>query len=157
MVVKRNKKISKQRGGRTCGWGLVHRGSGQRGGSGNAGSGKKAKCKMPRRGLWAIQLFGKHGFIPKGPLTKQDPINFREIEDKLEEFVDQKIAAVDKDFYIVDLEKAGYNKLLGTGQITKKLKIIVPFASKSAAEKLKAAGGEIVAPVKKTEEKGKEK
>jgi len=156
MVVKRKRKITKQRAGRTCGWGLVHRGSGQRGGFGNAGSGKKAKCKMPRKGLWASQLMGKHGFIPKGPLIDQMPINFREIEDRLESFVAQKIASLEKDVYIIDLEKAGYNKLLSTGEVTKKFKIIVPFASKSAAEKVKAAGGEIVAPIKKTEEKGKE-
>lgn len=156
MVVKRKRKITKQRAGRTCGWGLVHRGSGQRGGFGNAGSGKKAKCKMPRRGLWAIQLFGKHGFIPKGPIIEQVPINFREIEDRIDTLVAEKAATVEKDLYVIDLGKAGYNKLLSTGEVTKKLRITVLFASKSAVEKVKAAGGEVVSPVKKTEEKGKE-
>lgn len=158
MVVKRRKKITRQRGSRTCGWGLVHRGSGQRGGFGKAGSGKKAKCKMPQRGLWAIQQFGKHGFKPKGQLVVQMPINFREIEDRIEDFVVQKIATAEKDAVIIDLGKAGYNKLLGTGEVTKKFKIIVPFASKSAVEKVKAAGGEIISQEKiKTEEKSKEK
>ena len=156
MVVKRKKKIRKQRAGRTCGWGLVHRGSGQRGGIGNAGSGQKAKCKMPQKGLWSIQRFGKHGFISKGPIIEQIPINFREIEDRIDALVADKAATVEKDTYVIDLEKAGYNKLLSTGEVTKKLRIIVLFASKSAVEKVKAAGGEVVSPVKKTEEKGKE-
>ena len=45
--------------------------------------------------------------------------------------------------YKVDLTKLGYDKLLGTGQVTKKLEITVKYASPKALEKVNAAGGKI--------------
>jgi large subunit ribosomal protein L15 len=44
----------------------------------------------------------------------------------------------------IDLKALGYTKLLGSGKITKALTVQVPFYSKSAAEKIRKAGGEIV-------------
>ena len=44
----------------------------------------------------------------------------------------------------IDLTALGYTKLLGTGKVTKPLTITVPSYSKSAAEKIKNAGGEIL-------------
>jgi large subunit ribosomal protein L15 len=38
----------------------------------------------------------------------------------------------------------GYTKLLGTGKVTKPLKVKVAACSSSAAEKIKEAGGEII-------------
>jgi large subunit ribosomal protein L15 len=146
MTVKRGKKCRKHRGSRTSGWGLCHRGAGQRGGRGNAGSGKKAKCKMPQKGVWTIQGFGKHGFKPKGLLNAQNPINLRQLEDKIDSFVNNKAAVLEKDVYVIDLMDAGYNKLLSAGKIKKKFKVTAPFVSKAAAEKVKAAGGEVIIP-----------
>ncbi|MEM0231544.1 MAG: hypothetical protein QXG78_00335, partial [Candidatus Methanomethyliaceae archaeon] len=62
MVVRREKKVRKQRGSRTYGWGTVgqHRKSGMRGGFGNAGLHK-------HKWSWTIKYgkdhFGKYGFI----------------------------------------------------------------------------------------------
>jgi large subunit ribosomal protein L15 len=44
----------------------------------------------------------------------------------------------------IDLESLGYTKLLGTGKISKALVVKVPAFSKSAAEKIKDAGGQVL-------------
>ncbi len=144
MVVKRRKKITKHRGSRTCGWGLVHRGSGQKGGAGNAGSGKKANAKAPRRGLWAKQLMGKHGFIHHGPQVHDTVINLRDLEDKLPSLLAAKHATEQNGMVTIDLAKAGYTKVLSTGKVRHKWKITAARAAPDAIEKVKAAGGELL-------------
>jgi len=42
--------------------------------------------------------------------------------------------------YVINLSELGYDKLLGSGKINKKLKIIVPKTVPNAVEKIKAAG-----------------
>lgn len=144
MTVKRRKKITKHRGSRTCGWGLVHRGSGQKGGAGNAGTGKKANAKAPRAGLWAKQLMGKHGFVHKGQHVTDTVINLRDLEDKLPALLAGKLATETSGTVSIDLAKAGYTKVLGTGRVTRKWKITAQRASPDAVEKVKAAGGELL-------------
>lgn len=145
MVVKRRKKITKHRGSRTCGWGLVHRGSGQKGGAGNAGTGKKANAKAPRsHGLWTKQLMGKHGFIHKGPQVHDSVINLRDLEDRLHTLIAEKHATESGGVVTIDLAKAGYTKVLSTGKVTRKWKITAARAAPDAIEKVKAAGGELL-------------
>lgn len=43
----------------------------------------------------------------------------------------------------LDLAKLGYDKLLGQGTVTAPFKVKVPRASRSAVEKIKAAGGSV--------------
>ena len=50
----------------------------------------------------------------------------------------------ENEFYIVELEKIGFNKLLGDGRVFMKFRIKTPYASKSAVEKVKEAGGEVI-------------
>ncbi len=162
MTTKRRKKTARNRGSRTCGWGLTHRGAGNRGGRGRAGTGKKGKCKMPQKGTWTIQYFGKKGFKSKGiRYAAHYAINLRQIEELLDNFVKDKLAVLEKDVYAIDLTDLGIDKLLSAGKVTNKFKITVDFASKAALEKVKAAGGEVVFPVKEkkapeTKEKGTE-
>ncbi len=143
MTVKRKKKITKQRGTRTCGWALVHRGSGQKGGAGNAGSGKKAASKAPRRGLWAKQLMGKHGFIHKGPRQDDATINLRDLEDRLPSLLSQKVASESQGIITIDVSKIGCTKVLSSGKVRRKWKITAQRAAPDAVEKVKAAGGEL--------------
>ena len=141
MASKRRKKSTRQYG--THGWGRnKHRNSGMRGGFGNAGTGKKSDNKKPS--IWAEDYFGKHGFVYKGIKEDVHAITFRDIEDKISSWLAQKQAQKEADTIILDLEKIGYNKLLSTGKITRKIKITVANASAKAAEKIKAAGGELV-------------
>ncbi len=145
MTVKRRSLVRKRRGSRTHGWGLVHRGSGQKGGAGNAGSGKKADAKKPS--FWNRQ-FGRNGFKAHNPrhVMPQNVINIQLLEEQLDALVSQKNASKQGDVYSVDLGKLGYTKLLGSGRVTKKLKLIVPAASAGVIEKIKAAGGEVTLP-----------
>ena len=140
MVAKRKKKSRRLQG--THGWGRnKHRNSGSRGGYGMAGTGKKADNKKPS--IWATEYFGKHGFVCQTAKTV-NAITLRDIDDKLPAWLKNKQAKEEAGTIILDLKELGYDKLLGTGKITKKIKITVPKATASAAEKIKKAGGELV-------------
>ncbi len=145
MVVIKRKKNSRQRGGTTHGWGSMkkHRGAGNRGGRGMAGSGKKADQLKPS--LWKNKkYFGKYGFKKKGIKIEISPINILLLEEKIASLEAAGKISKENDVYVVDLEKLGYNKLLSSGKATKKFKITVPYASNNAIEKIKSAGGEVI-------------
>jgi large subunit ribosomal protein L15 len=145
MVVYKRKKYSRQRGSHTHGWGAMkkHRGAGNRGGRGNAGSGKRSDCKKPR--YWVDQkYYGKHGFIKKNIKFDVTPVNIGYLEEHLNNFMKEKKVMEENGVYVVDLKVLGYNKLLSTGKLTKKFKITADFASSKAIEKVKQAGGEVI-------------
>ena len=157
MTVNKRKKNDRQRGHKTHGWGAKkkHRGKGHQGGAGNAGSGKRADSKKPS--YWADPLyFGKHGFISKTPKVKISALNVSYLELHLNQLVNSNIAKKEGVVYSVELEKLGYNKLLGDGRVSMKFKIKVPYASKSAVEKVKEAGGEVVGLIEAENKSGKE-
>ena len=130
------RKIRKFRGSRTQGYGRI----GQHRDSGSKGYRKVGRHKH----LWSwVQTnqpdyFGKHGFhSPQSFHRIENPINLKQLE-AIAQVQGQKI----------DLTALGYTKLLGTGKISKPLTIQVPAYSKSAAEKIKLAGGEILSSQK---------
>ena len=138
----KKRKTRKKRGSRTHGYGQVgqHRGGGQRGGRGKAG-GKKHKWTHTVK--YAPKRFGKYGFKP--PRRREiSAINVGELNQKVNELVTNKNAKKTKKGIKVDLDKLGYEKLLGRGQVTQPLIIQVDSHSKSAAEKIEKAGGKIV-------------
>ncbi len=142
MPARRRKKNVKIRGTRTCGWGLCHRGKGNKGGVGRAGGGKKADCKKVH---FDPAECGKHGFKSKGTNTRNDiAISIRDLEERLPSWENQKLVEKKEGFYVVDLKKIGYDKLLSEGTPTKKMKIIVQKTSANVAEKLKKNGCELV-------------
>lgn len=150
MKLKKRKKSSRYqgRGMGTCGTGARKnkRKSGHRGGKGMSGSGKRAdhkKTKVTKK--FGHKYFGKQGITSRS--TKKDTlqrINFQQIEMNLE-----KYSKKGKEGYEVNLTKY---KILGQGEVKNKLIIKAQAASKSAIEKVKAKGGEIVF-VKKVSEK----
>lgn len=145
MVITRRKKNSRQRGGTTHGYGSMkkHRGAGNKGGKGYAGSGKRADSKKPSN--WKnTKYFGKHGFKNLGFKKEVKPVNLLDIEQKLQSYISKKLIVEEKGVYVVDLGKLGYNKLLGKGAPTKKYKITTEYASKNIIEKIKKAGGEVI-------------
>ena len=145
MTVNKRKKNERQRGHKTHGWGAKkkHRGKGHQGGAGMAGSGKRADSKKPS--IWKDEhYFGKFGFISKTPKTKISAVNISYIEQHLKKFLSGNLIKKESDFYSVELEKLGFNKLLGDGRISVKFKIKTPYASKTAVQKVKEAGGEII-------------
>lgn len=147
MTATRRRKRSRARGSWTQGWGKKnrHRGSGNKGGVGMAGTGKRShnkKTKVLKEFGW--DYFGKRGFkIPAKAQILVSSINIQDIIKKLDKLLTQGLAKKEKDIIVINIKSMGYDKLLGTGKVNQKLKIIVPFASKSAIEKIKEAGGEV--------------
>ena len=117
-----------------------HKGSGNRGGKGMAGSGKRADHRKSFVIKYLYPYFGKQGFTSRSTEKKKN--NTINVGD-LENFKENEI----------NLE--GY-KLLGDGEIKRKVTIKVDSASKSAVEKIEKAGGKVVlkqAKIKAKEEK----
>jgi len=142
------KKIRKMRGTRTCGYGRVgqHRKTGQRAGRGKTTQWKKSKwslyLKQKELGFpdpdW---IMGKRGF--KRPqdmvrLSNVNAINIKDLDYKIE-----NIAKKSADTYNINLNEINIQKLLGRGQINKKINVSVNKASKRAIEKIEAAGGKV--------------
>ena len=140
MVLHRRRKFSRMRGSRTHKWGAKkrHRKSGNRGGFGMAGSGKRAAHKKFTILREYEHYFGKYGFHS---LYKTDKkvANLYFLEENFD-----KIGKKEGDSYAIDLCKLGYDKVLGSGSLTKKLKITCKDFSKSAEEKIKKIGGEAI-------------
>jgi large subunit ribosomal protein L15 len=142
VVVRRNKASRKKRGSRTYGWGAgkKHRGSGNRGGKGNAW------CKH----LWVWTLkydpnhFGKHGFNQK-LVEDAVAVNVGDIDQVLPQLLASGIVQKEGDAYIVDLLKAtGAERLLGAGSVRNKMVVVhAKKWSAKAKEKIEAAGGSI--------------
>lgn len=133
------RKTRKMRGSRTHGWGKI----GQHRGAGCRGNRKVGRHKH----LWSYvaayepNYFGKHGFnSPKNSKLNKKIINIS----KLEELSEQLSVEKEKGKLLVDLTSLGYTKLLGSGKLTKKITVNIPSCSKSAAEKVKKAGGEVI-------------
>jgi large subunit ribosomal protein L15 len=151
MVVQKAKKVTKYRAHTTHGGGhrKKRRGAGSRGGRGNAGSGKRAGQK--KAGL--STKLGKTGFTSKTIGSKAVALRFFTLK-TLNKLVEKQLVTMDKEIYVVNLAKLGYQKLLSTGNIAIKLRITVDQFTPRAEEKVKAAGGEIVSsvPIKKNAE-----
>ena len=113
-----------------------------------AGTGKRADSKKPS--IWKTDYFGKHGFVSKTPKLKINPVNINFIEQHIDRFISNGLIRKEDGFYSVELEKLGYNKLLGDGKVSVKFKIKTSFASEKAVEKVKEAGGEVVILIEKS-------
>ena len=153
MTVKYKKKIREKRGTRTIGYGKVgqHRKTGQRAGKGKTTQWKKSKksyyLKQKELGFpdpdWDI---GKKGF--KRPqdinrIQQVNTINIKELDLKLDEFVKQEKAQKSGNTYILNLDDLNIQKILGRGNINKKVNVTVKKASKNASDKIKKAGGKV--------------
>lgn len=140
----KKRKVRKKRGSRTHGYGKVgqHRGGGQRGGHGKAGRGKHK---------WSYTVkhqpgyFGKHGFKP--PRRREvNTINVGQVDEKVRQFLGEEKAVKKEDGIHINLQQMGYDKLLGSGQVTRPLIIKVDSHSESAQEKVEKVKGKIIQP-----------
>ncbi len=138
----KKRKTRKKRGSRTHGYGQVgqHRGGGQRGGHGKAGL---RKHKWTHTIKYAPESLRKHGFKP--PIRKEVcAINVGKLDEQIGSLLDNKQAEKTKKGMRVYLNRLGYDKLLGKGQVTHPFIVQVKSCSKSAAEKIEKAGGKIL-------------
>ncbi len=142
MKTKKRTKSSRMHGKSmgTHGWGArkKHKKSGHRGGKGMSGSGKRGDQKKTLViKLYGNKYFGKQGITSRG--TKRDirkRINLGDIEKNLEKYGKQE-----KDGWGINLSDY---KILGNGEVKNKLIIKAKQASKSAIQKVKKMGGEII-------------
>ncbi len=147
MKLKKRKKSSRDRGRRTCGFSAkLHKGKGSKGGKGMSGTGKRADQKKTLIiKKYGNKYFGKQGITSRKTEKKKDKIiNLEEIERKFKPGE-------------INLSE---HKILGDGEIKEKYIIKAKAASKSAIEKIKKAGGEIIIKerkIKKNLERDKEK
>jgi large subunit ribosomal protein L15 len=137
----RKRKLRRQRGSRTHGWGVSgqHRDSGMQGGRGNAGRFKHKKTNTSN-----FEKPGKSGF--RNPMTPRQSniINVGELDHLV-----KTMAIKDNKFPInLNLSSLGYNKLLGKGLVKIPLNIQVEKTSKSAAKKITDAGGSITSKIR---------
>jgi len=134
----KQRKTRKMRGSRTHGYGRV----GQHRDAGSKGQRKVGRHKH----LWSYVVthepdyFGKHGFTsPKNLKCKEKIINIAKLDE-----MSQVSTEKEKGKMHVNLTSLGYTKLLGTGKITKPLTVTIPSCSKTAAEKIRKAGGQVL-------------
>ena len=159
MVVNRKKKANKFRGSNTHGWGSPkkHRGSGSRGGVGNAGAGKKGQQKMTTKHNLR-EYIGRYGFTrPPAVMVIKKTINIDEIEKHIDNFIAEGCAKKGKDIVEIDISKAGYDKVLGRGKITTKMKITAGEFSKGAIDRIQKAEGTAITIGSKEPSEEKEK
>lgn len=86
---------------------------------------------------------GEHGFNPFRD-NEQDGLNLRDIDQRIEELVEEGLAQEEDGRYVVDLEELGYEKVLGTGKLTKEIEIHAENFSDSAERKIEESDGEAV-------------
>ncbi|PAV06650.1 uL15m family ribosomal protein [Methanosphaera cuniculi] len=140
-MIRKTKKIRKQRGSRSVGGGCTkkRRGAGHRGGRGLAGGNKHLKTWMV---INDPNHFGKYGFKrPQKTIQKFNPINLSTINDNVEKYLDAEIATKEDGQIVIDITELGYNKVLGKGSLSEAMTIKAPQFSKSAIAKIEDAGG----------------
>jgi large subunit ribosomal protein L15 len=141
------------RGTRTQGYGRVgqHRKAGQR-----AGKGKTTQWKKSKKSYYLKQKelgfpdpdwdFGKRGF--KRPqdinrIYRVNALNIKDLDSKIEDLTLKNVATKSGNTYTLNLKDLNIQKILGRGEINKKINLTVNKASKRAIEKIESAGGKV--------------
>ena len=142
----RLRKTRRLRGGRHMGWGQVgqHRSFGHKGGLGRSGHLKHLASTVIKEDQDHFGHESTHRPVSVSIITKKW-INVRDLDDLF-----TKVGKSENSKNILDLTSLEIDKLLGGGKITNAYTIKVKYASNSAQEKVKQAGGEVTLPVQKT-------
>jgi ribosomal protein L15 len=156
MQIKRNKRSRIRAAKKTAGHGSKkkNRGSGARGGVGLSNIGKRGSAKLMKITKGDPHYLGKYGF--KSMNKKVKTMNIQDIQDKLITLMNEGIIIKDKDTFKVDLDKAGYTKLLSKGSAKIKMVIRVDTATENAISKVESAGGKVELLSSSSDEKSEE-
>lgn len=134
-MARKDRKIRKKRGSRSCGGGShkKRRGAGHRGGRGAAGTHKS-------KWTWVIKYdpghFGARGFKMHGRVVRYRAINVGELNENLGRKKRGKLT--------IDVTKFGYGKVLGRGRVLEPMVVKAFSFSKSAVKKIEETGGKAV-------------
>jgi len=141
------------RGTRTQGYGRVgqHRKAGQR-----AGKGKTTQWKKSKKSYYLKQKelgfpdpdwdFGKRGFKRPQDINRiyhVNALNIKDLDSKIEDLTVKNVATKTGNTYTINLKDINIQKILGRGDINKKINLTVDKASKRAIEKIESAGGKV--------------
>lgn len=137
------RKTRKLRGSRTHGLGQVgqHRKHGMKGGRGKAGGHKHKWTYIVK---YEPDYFSRRGFRCPTGRGELKTINLGELDELVDRLVEENKLNMEEGKYVVDLEKLGYEKLLGEGEISKPLVVKTKFYSKLAEKKIQDVGGQLV-------------
>jgi large subunit ribosomal protein L15 len=141
MVVRRQRKVRRQRGSRLYGWGQIgqHRKAGSRGGFGKAGL---HKHKWSWTTKYGTDHFGKKGFVRPTAVTHEvKAINVGELSLLIR---GKALQQDEKGRVVLDLSALGYAKVLGGGNIDFSVVVMAPHITELAKKKISEAGGEAV-------------
>jgi ribosomal protein L15 len=132
MKERKRRKKNKVRGERTHGKGDTKnvRGAGCRGGRGRAGATKGKFASLGRLDPRKYRLKARN---------KGKSISLGQLNEMIEKLVEKGKVIKEKDSYIID-SNTGYEKILGQGNIDKKLVVRINAAEK-AIKKIEEAGG----------------
>lgn len=112
-----------------------------RGGHGKAGH-KKHKWTYVVK--YDPHYFGKHGF-QRSWANRPTTMNVGELDTQIEELITHGVIRQESTGYHINLDELGIGKLLGSGRVTKPLRVSVKSWSAATAQKIEAAGGQILA------------
>lgn len=138
---RKNKKSRSKRGSRTAGGGSAknRRHSGNKGGKGKAGGDKHKYRKVIQENP---RYFGKHGFTRPPQLRETaETINVGELDEVADELLDEGLAEEEGGEIVIDASELGYDKVLGSGQVTRSLRVKADNFSEKAKNKLEDSGG----------------
>ena len=135
----RLRKVRKHRGSRNHGWGQVgqHRASGHKGGLGQTGLMKHHFSTMLKE---YPDHYGHDSTHPPHPNITKKWTSVRDLDHL---FTNSGTKEGEKN--ILDLDKLGYDKLLGGGQVKNAYTVKIKQSTATAQEKVKQAGGEVLA------------
>jgi len=130
-------KGKKMRGKMTHGRGKKGgRGAGLKGGRGRAGANKHRFLMLQvlggKHAHMAAKPWGRIGFVSKSRTPDAVTLNIGQLFARFPEAKE------------IDLQAAGYTKLLGSGTIDSAVKVKVGAATTRAVEKIEAAGGSVI-------------
>jgi large subunit ribosomal protein L15 len=141
MTARFRKKVRRQRGSHTHGWGAKkkHRGSGSRGGAGAGGMFFQKRSYVT---TYEPDRFGRKGFVPQAAAERPKAINVKDVE---------ALAAKNK-LKEIDVSQFGYGKVLGDGRLTAPITVKAKIITERARAKIEKAGGKAIS--EKKEEAG---
>lgn len=142
MVVRRRRKHLKFRGNRHQGYGShkKHRGGGSQGGKGRAGLHKHKWSYVVK---YEPDAFGKFGFKrPQATLKEIRAVNVGQLDQRAEKLFLNKAASREGDAIKINAASIGFDKILGSGRVSRKLIVEAKYFSEEAKKKLEDAGGQ---------------
>ena len=89
---------------------------------------------------------GKTGFKRPQDINRiyqVNTLNVKDLDIKLDKFIEQNKASKSGTTYSVNLNDLNVQKILGRGEINKKVNVSVKKASERAIEKIESAGGKV--------------